>query len=206
VASLSCEIPCYVLAGGKSSRFGSDKARVLIQNIPNLLRLMRELEQQDHSVYVVTDQPDRYLDIGIRSITDSVPDCGPMAGLAASLKHRRQHLGEGWVLLNSCDQVAWKACWFQQLVESFAPKDVAVVFCIDDLQPIPGLYHTLILPFVERAIDDHQLSIKRLLSNMPDKVCAIVSEDNPRSASFNDPEELKALLSKYTVDWAQEKD
>ncbi len=49
----------YLLAGGKSSRFGSNKALVTIDGQPLLLGLIASLKNTEHQVHVVADRVDR---------------------------------------------------------------------------------------------------------------------------------------------------
>lgn len=196
----SRDVPSYILAGGKSLRFGSDKARVPVQGVPNLQRLMQSLTQFGHRVQVVADREDRYADLDISALADEVHDAGPMAGLATSLKHRQTNLGDGWLLLISCDQVIWKESWFELLVNEIQIGTEVVVFGSDVLQPIPGLYHTSLLATLEKSLIDSHRSIRRLLLQNPEKTRILLSDENPQQAAFNDERELKRLLDEFSLD------
>ena len=63
-------LPVYILAGGKSSRLGRDKAMVEIGGEPLLVRVIRSLEPVAASVTVVADRLGKYRNLGIETIAD----------------------------------------------------------------------------------------------------------------------------------------
>ncbi len=75
-----------LLAGGKSRRMGKDKL-LLEQNGTTVLKAAVErFAAMFDRVYLSVDTPERYPDIAAEHIADIYHDCGPLAGLHASLK------------------------------------------------------------------------------------------------------------------------
>ncbi|MEZ6134667.1 MAG: molybdenum cofactor guanylyltransferase [Pirellulaceae bacterium] len=189
------EVPAYVLAGGLSARFGSDKALVEIEGEVQLLRLLRQLGEiapaARGDAHVVADRVDRYQALGITCLVDARENGGPLAGLVTALQHRLQNYGEGWLLLVNCDQVVWQAAWLAELLQHSHSTRV-VCFCEDDrVQPLPGLYHSGVLPFALQQLSKKDLSLKNLLSQVPS--ATIATGSNPRWWSFNTLEELQRI-------------
>lgn len=190
--------PVYVLAGGKGQRFGGDKGLVTIDGVPVIQRLSAELSALGHDVYVVSDHSQRYSSLSIECLVDVKPDCGPLAGLATAMHHRVEAHGAGWLLLVSCDQIAWRKEWFSELAQELYPDTQAAVFSESAQkelpQPIPGLYHSDLLGAAREQLNGNQLSLQKLLSvARPTHGTAQV---NPRSLSFNTQEELEELLDR----------
>lgn len=77
----------YVLAGGKSRRFGSDKARAVVHHQPFLLHVARQLAPLCESVWVVAQRAGQYEDLGLATLGDLAPGSGPLAGLQTALSH-----------------------------------------------------------------------------------------------------------------------
>ena len=83
-----------VLAGGRSRRFGSDKALALLDGAALVDRVIEALRPQVDAVVVVgrtggiADRP--------------APDLGPLGGLNAALHHARNE-GHEWVVSLPCD-------------------------------------------------------------------------------------------------------
>ena len=81
--------PAVILAGGKSSRMGSDKAAVLLGGRPLLSRIIDRLAPQAAGVCVNSNIIAR-LDFapGIAVFADTVPGhAGPMAGVLSAMRH-----------------------------------------------------------------------------------------------------------------------
>jgi molybdopterin-guanine dinucleotide biosynthesis protein A len=87
-----------ILAGGRSSRFGSDKALAVIDGRPMLEHVAERLHGQcDGLVVIGRDWP------GLTRVDDRPePGLGPLGGLAGALAHARDH-GFDAVLTSSCD-------------------------------------------------------------------------------------------------------
>jgi molybdopterin-guanine dinucleotide biosynthesis protein A len=90
-----------VLAGGRSTRFGRDKALLPVGGQPLLARLCRELVRQFPSVAVVAKAPETYaaiLPAGVARVPDTSTNKSPLVGLASALN---------WA---PCDSVFVLAC------------------------------------------------------------------------------------------------
>jgi molybdopterin-guanine dinucleotide biosynthesis protein A len=156
-------VPAYLLSGGKSSRFGSDKARAEIDGVPLLLRLARRIEPFVSSVVVVADRADRYQDLGLVIIPDLTAGLGPLGGLQAALDHAG---GAGWILVASCDLLDLRSDWVEDLGRHATGAAQAVVFRDRYWQAFPGLYHTSLLPEIEQRLRSGDGSMRRLLETV----------------------------------------
>jgi molybdopterin-guanine dinucleotide biosynthesis protein A len=207
---IAAECPAYILAGGQSARFGSDKAQVTIDGKSLLCRLLESLTAAGHPVHVIADRAERYQSLGINCLVDAEPQCGPLAGLMTAIEHRRRLEGEGWLLLVNCDQVEWFPEWLMQLAAVTQTSAWAVTFeqaadaagSQEDSakslsansnyrQPIPGLYHSHMQMVVRQALSARQLSLQSLLRQVPS--LAVIAPNNPSHWSFNTPEELAEI-------------
>ncbi len=200
------QCPAYVLCGGQSARFGTDKARVRINGQPQLLRLASMLRDQGHAVHFVAGHKDRFLDLGVETLVDAQPDCGPIAGLVSAAQHRATTLhasakNAGWFLLISCDQLLWQANFFEALAQQANEGVLAVTYRDPNLQPIPGLYHAKIESVASHALAQRQLSLKRLLESLNEAVVSFATAENPRAWCFNSERELRELLDQLGLDF-----
>jgi molybdopterin-guanine dinucleotide biosynthesis protein A len=74
-----------LLAGGKSSRMGRDKAFIEIDGAPLWRRQLDVLKELQPEQLLVAGPPrDEWSDCEI--VADEIPDAGPLAGVAAALK------------------------------------------------------------------------------------------------------------------------
>ena len=88
----------YVLVGGKSSRFGQDKALLEWQGRPLATHVARTVQSAAGSATLV-GSVEKYQHLGHRVIPDPVDGFGPLAGLLAALDDSASE----WNLVVACD-------------------------------------------------------------------------------------------------------
>ena len=185
----------YVLAGGRSSRFGSDKARASIGDTALITHVVRQLQPVARSVTAVAAEADKYADLGLRTIPDRSPGQGPLAGLQAAL-----HDGpiDRWILLVSCDFAAADACLVKPLLDAIVPGAPAVAYRAQRWEPLLALYHRSLRAEVDWRLSTGRLAMQRLL----DEVGAVAVEtpdDWPALTSVNTPQELADFLCRRSA-------
>lgn len=158
-------VPVYLLAGGKSTRFGSDKARALWDGVPLLLWVLRGLGRFPTSVCVVAKEAGAYDDLGVKTIADRHIERGPLGGLHRSLQDLQERGGE-WLLLMPCDLLGVEEAWLWALWRERREGDRAVAFQGERWEPLCALYHVSALPVVEAQIERGDGALWRLLDSL----------------------------------------
>ncbi|MEW6009099.1 MAG: molybdenum cofactor guanylyltransferase [Candidatus Omnitrophota bacterium] len=74
-----------ILAGGKSSRFGSDKAFIKIYGKPLIERQVKILKNIFKKIIIVTNNPGNYKFKKVKVVKDIIAGCGPLSGIHAGL-------------------------------------------------------------------------------------------------------------------------
>lgn len=77
----SYRLSVVVLAGGQSRRMGRDKARLVVQGEPLILRVVRRVKGVADEVLVVSRWPHEYAFTGVACVPDVLPGQGPLAGI-----------------------------------------------------------------------------------------------------------------------------
>ncbi|HUU00886.1 MAG TPA: molybdenum cofactor guanylyltransferase [Myxococcota bacterium] len=149
------KLPVYILAGGKSSRFGGDKARFSWRGRPLILQAAQSLMQFASNLTVVAERAGKYDDLGLHTIADGKPGQGPLGGIGAALRDAR---GSDWILCASCDRIGLKASWIEDLFAAAGQEACVVAFRDERWQPLPALYRTSITAVVEAALEAGRLS------------------------------------------------
>ncbi len=137
----------FVLAGGRSSRFGTDKARAVLRGRPLLLHAIDSLAGVADRVAVVVGDPERYRDLlpaDVQVVVDATPHQGPLEGLRAAL----DALQPGEVaLLAPCDVVGVDPAWLAELARAATGGTLAAAFRHADTtgkgagwEPLHGAY------------------------------------------------------------------
>jgi molybdopterin-guanine dinucleotide biosynthesis protein A len=101
--SESLSLAALVLAGGKSSRMGKDKALIPWRGIPLLQRVYKAAATCCQQVYVCTPWPQRYQNILPEDAQflseEATPGQGPLVALSQGLTQ----ISAPWILLLACD-------------------------------------------------------------------------------------------------------
>jgi len=85
---LDDSLAAFVLAGGKSSRMGRDKATLSLHGRTLLQLALSTLREITGNVSIL-GSPQIYGDQGAPVIPDIIPECGPLSGIHAALTHTR---------------------------------------------------------------------------------------------------------------------
>lgn len=101
----------YVLAGGRSSRMGRDKALLEFGGSPLVVRAVRVLQSLVRPVAVI-GPPEVYRGLHLSIVADDYPACGPLGGIATALAHG----GQPWSLIIACDLPYLSAAWLEYLI------------------------------------------------------------------------------------------
>jgi len=84
-----------VLAGGRSSRFGSDKARAPWLGRPMILSVIETLRPLFSPLLVVAKRPSQYkaLGLGVQVVEDESPESHPLIGILSGLARSGSEYG-----------------------------------------------------------------------------------------------------------------
>lgn len=185
----------FILAGGRSSRFGADKALAEVDGVRQIDRLAAMLG--DHfslpavllcSESTAAVHPDRPV------LVDSGGSRGPASGLATALEHLCLTCAAPWALLVPCDQFAWGRELTDALIKPWQPPaDAIAISLLGRICPLPSLWHRRRAPFARSLAQSEHRSIARSLA--ADPLSQILVRDDLASClgSFNTPDELKEL-------------
>jgi len=115
--SPTSSIAGYVMAGGKSKRFGQDKARVRLGGEMMLTRTCHLVNEVTGSVNVVADRESRYADSDLWVVEDRWPGEGPLGGILTALSATAEtDRGRDWNLIVSCDMPFLTREWLAYLI------------------------------------------------------------------------------------------
>ena len=185
-----------LLAGGKSSRMGTDKLMLPQRDGTVLEQAVRRFSAVFDRVLVSVASPDCYPDIPAERIADEFPGCGPMAGIQAGLKHCRP---EGAFFcaadLPFSDPLAARA------IMERCPADAEI--CLTEgpdgrPEPLFGFYRASVLPRAEELLNAGRYRMRDLLDACATcRLTAGEAEDlwnEAGLANMNTPEDYRRLL------------
>ncbi len=143
-----------VIAGGKSSRMGTDKSFVLLRGKPiieHVIERMRAIGEP----FLVTNRPDDYAYLGLRMVGDVVPEKGALGGIHAAIYHSpSEH-----VMAVACDMPFVEAALLQHLYDLRTGYDVVVPRVERYPQGLYAVYSKGCLPHIESRFAEDRLKV-----------------------------------------------
>jgi molybdopterin-guanine dinucleotide biosynthesis protein A len=186
----------YVLAGGRSRRFGSDKARVLVAGTPLVLRLANDLHGLGWQVSIVAKSDSDYTDLGLNTIKDIHIDGGPLAGLITALSDCRSS-GEQGALIANCDLVPGFWDWIGPIQQQSVERSASIlVLTSDPFTPLPGWYAASVLDVASRLWKEGGRSLRDLHERLRGSIADLEWPTAKIPPTFNTPEELREILER----------
>jgi molybdopterin-guanine dinucleotide biosynthesis protein A len=187
------ELCGLVLAGGRSRRFGRDKAALKQAGLTWLERTVAVLECAVEEVYVSVrpDQIDEPLRSGFRLIVDRYDDVGPASGLVSAHLERPD---AAWLIL-ACDMPFLAGNAIQRLVAARDPQRDATAyrrFRDGAPEPLCAIYEPAILRRFRRQVESGELLSPRALLENAD---ALLIDPPPGKmlSNINTPADLESL-------------
>jgi molybdopterin-guanine dinucleotide biosynthesis protein A len=171
-------ISAFVLAGGRSSRMGEDKA-LLTFGDRNLLQRMLDVVTPVAASVRIVGATERYGSFG-NVVEDIYPGCGPLGGIHSALTSSRTELN----LIVSVDMPLMTAGFLRWLVvqAGAASEFVVVPDAAGGLQPLCAVYHAKVAGAAEELLKSGDYKVGRLFSLVPTR---IISEDQIVAAGFS---------------------
>lgn len=133
-----------VLAGGRSTRFGSDKCGFAYRGRPLI----------DHALDALADAEERWIVGGPRRerpgvgwVEDEPPGRGALAGVRAALAVTRSD----WLALVACDMPFVRPALWPILLRGAGDALLVMPEGPDGLQPLAAMYHRDLAPAIERG-------------------------------------------------------
>lgn len=188
-------LPVYVLVGGRSIRFGVDKATYPIEGLPWAVDTGKRLAGKRAQVTFVGNDLHSSLKAHGHLLPDASAVEGPLAGTIAALEHRLVTSGPGRLVLASCDLVRPEPEWLKPLIDAHSEHqlDFAAYRSSDRWQPFPSIVHTRWLEPLSRLSAGGVRSFQQALNQAQTAAVDWPHEGNgPPQA--NTVEELEKLL------------
>jgi molybdopterin-guanine dinucleotide biosynthesis protein A len=153
------DIAGLILVGGKSSRYGSNKAMVEVDGVRLIERAVRVMQALFREVILLTNTPHEYAYLGLPMVEDLIKGLGPLGGVYTGLETIR------------CDAGFFVACFLNQdlivhLVESRKGFDVVVPRIGWMIEPLHAVYTKKCLPGIRHLIDVKKYQIVNLFPSI----------------------------------------
>ncbi|MEE8190538.1 MAG: molybdenum cofactor guanylyltransferase [Candidatus Scalindua sediminis] len=186
-----------ILAGGKSSRMGSNKAFLKLESktfIEHQIDLLREIFNE---IIISANTPSVYKHLNIPIIKDIYPNKGPLGGIHASLINTSSF----YTFVLACDMPFVEIDLIKHLKSFIKGHDVVVPQINKGLEPLHAFYSKNCIAPVKRALDNNNLRIIDFFPQVNVKVVkldSLASSDKFKKATknLNTTEEYNSVKKK----------
>ena len=174
-----------MLAGGKSSRLGRDKALLPVGGGALAGHVAATVAAAAGSVILIGD-PQKYGHLGYTVLPDRKPGSGPLGGIESALSYT----AADWNLVLACDMPGISAAFLRGLLEAAerAGADaLAPAGPTGRLEPLCAVYHRRCRETLGRALEAGVRKITDALAGL--KVARLAVDDAAGFENLNTPEE-----------------
>lgn len=181
------KLGCYVLAGGKSSRMGQNKALLQINEISFIEKIVNELKKINKEVVIVgTHESYDFLDV--EQIADIIPNKGPVGAIYTALQHSKYAHN----IIVCVDSPLIDINFLFWLIKNHDSS-----FLLTQLKnkektfPLIGIYDKQLLEFFKKKTLLEELRLKDIIMEIPHKSLQVPVEWEYMLANINTKEEYQ---------------
>ncbi|GAA4829549.1 molybdenum cofactor guanylyltransferase [Algivirga pacifica] len=182
-----------VLAGGKSSRMGTDKGLLPIGKETFASHIGNKLEQSGCSQVIISTNNEAYKSLGYPLIQDRHQEIGPLGGLHACML---AYPAEGYMVV-SCDSPYISVSALQKMKALFIQKHHSIIGINEEREhPLIACYAGSVLSVIEKQIEIENYRMKDLIKKVMVDYLSIPSEE---TFNCNTPSDLKLSVDAQTM-------
>ena len=178
-----------VLAGGQSSRMGSDKGLLKINDKTFFERVADAIKPLVNDIMIVGNNSD-YDQFGYERVEDFIKDSGPLAGLYSGLKHSKTEYN----LVLSCDvPMIITAVLEKLIVDDYKQFDVVQIQSQQKTMPLIALYKKHCEHTCLELLEHDERRLRAAVSQFKVKTILIAPELDAFVRNVNTKEDLKEI-------------
>jgi molybdenum cofactor guanylyltransferase len=182
------QITGFILAGGQSSRMGTDKAMLQIDGKTLMERAIEICKPICHEILISSNNP-KHGNFGFTVVSDEIKNCGPMGGVYSCLNKSETD----WNLMLSVDSVFVPNDFIKFLISKTGVVDAVVPIHKNGKEPLIALYHKNCLTVIQEKLDLKDYKLHHLLDSLHTRfvdVDAWIKKYPEIFRNFNRPEDL----------------
>ena len=175
-----------ILAGGKSSRMGTDKGLMFYEGRPMIQHILDPMAKICQRILIVTSNP-MYGMFGFEMVQDEQPDYGPVMGVFSGLRKSETELN----LVLSCDAPFVGFDLMKELVLNSDDVDAVAATSEEDVHPLIAVYNRKCISGFEQAIKENEHRLQSVLGNFSVRKLKVGEQDEVRVRNMNTKEDLR---------------
>lgn len=183
------DITGIVLAGGKSSRMGTDKGFLDLNGKPFISYSISALKPLVSETLIIANTPE-YDVFKLKRIEDKIKDAGPLAGIYSGLNQSKTDYN----IVLSCDIPLIRTEVLEELIKvQHSDTDVVQVVSNGKQMPLIALYHKRCKDLFYPLLQKNERRLHKALDQCKVKNIILNPDLDIFTTNINTPEELKII-------------
>jgi molybdopterin-guanine dinucleotide biosynthesis protein A len=181
-----------IMAGGQSSRMGTDKSFVLFEGRPMIENVLDTVSGLGDETLLITNKPDEYEHLNLPMVSDVYPGLGPLGGIFTAV-HAASH---PHTLIVACDMPWLNRPLLEYMISLRQTADVVVPRWEKFPEPLHAIYSKACLDPIEEKLKARMLKITVFFGQVNVRFVEReeierFDEDGRSFANINSPQDLK---------------
>ena len=160
-----------IVAGGRSSRIGVDKALLKVGGSTMIERIISVLQQVAGHVLISAGNG-KYSFTGYSHVEDKFADIGPIGGIYSALKASSTPIN----IVVSCDLPFLSVDLLDYLLQNSLENELIIPVHNNFYEPLCAVYNVSLLPVIEQQINDGDYKLINLITKTDSKLLPITSD------------------------------
>ncbi len=184
-----------ILAGGKSSRMGRNKALVEVDGKPMIAHVADTIGKHIDNIVVIGSPSEDYNFLQLPVVADAVESCGPLAGIFTAV----QQTSAQYCLVVACDLPFLSEALVKFLSENCRGYDILAFESDSGVEPLCAIYSKKCLPAIEAQLKNKRHKVSALFDLVNTRIVrmepGLAFYDRRAFLNVNTPGELSEARS-----------
>ena len=154
-----------VLAGGKSSRFGSNKALAPWGEKTFIEVIVEKLKNVTQDLAISVRDPSDYQNLQIEKVEDLIPGIGPIGALYSCIKKYKRNYQR--IMMIACDMPLINVEIIKYMLNLKTLAPIVIPEIDSKKEPLHAIYHCSLEPLLEHLIKEEDFKLNSLISMVP---------------------------------------
>lgn len=142
-------ISAFIIAGGKSKRFGQDKSMYLFEDKPLIRHVFDALAPVFPKISIIADDTDKYNFPDVKAYPDIIPALGPIGGIYTAL----HYADKGKIFICACDMPFLNSDFIEYMISVSHNCHITVPVVNNYYEPLHTVYSADCLELIKKIID-----------------------------------------------------
>ena len=185
------DVTIAIMAGGKSSRMGTNKSFVEINGKSMIEHVLDTVAPFSNHKIIITNSPDQYQSFDLPMFADIYPEHGPLAGIFTAV----MHAPTPYTLIVATDMPWLNPNLLNYQIQLRHKADVIIPRWQKFPEPLHAVYSKAVLPAIKQNLEAKKLKITRFFDEVSVRFVEReeikqFDKDGRSFANINTPEEL----------------